>query len=34
MSARKFGLNIEKILDNWEPYDAVREVIANAARAM
>lgn len=30
MSTRQFDLNIEKILENWEPYDAVREVIANA----
>lgn len=30
MSSRKFDLNIEKILENWEPFDAVREVIANA----
>jgi len=30
MSTRKFDLNIEKILENWEPYDAVREIIANA----
>lgn len=30
MSTRKLDLNIEKILENWEPYDAVREVIANA----
>ena len=27
---RKFDLNIEKILDNWEIYHAVREIIANA----
>lgn len=27
---RKFDLNIKKILDNWEVYHAVREVIANA----
>jgi hypothetical protein len=26
----KFDLNIEKILENWEPYHAVREIIANA----
>lgn len=30
MEGRKFDLNIEKILENWEIYDAVREVIANA----
>lgn len=27
---RKFDLNIEKILDNWEVFHAVREIIANA----
>lgn len=27
---KKFDLNIEKILENWEPYHAVRELIANA----
>jgi hypothetical protein len=27
---RKFDLNIEKILENWEIYHAIREVIANA----
>lgn len=27
---KKFDLNIEKILDNWETYHAIREVIANA----
>jgi len=26
----KFDLNIEQILENWEPYHAVREIIANA----
>lgn len=26
----KFDLNIEKILENWETYHAVREIIANA----
>lgn len=30
MPARKFDLNIEKILENWEAYHAIREVIANA----
>lgn len=30
MSAKKFDLNIEKILEDWEIYDAIREVIANA----
>lgn len=27
---KKFDLNIEKVLENWEVYHAVREVIANA----
>lgn len=27
---KEFDLNIEKILDNWEIYHAVREIIANA----
>jgi len=26
----KFDLNIEKILEDWEVYDAIREIIANA----
>lgn len=26
----KFDLNIEKILESWEPYHALREIIANA----
>lgn len=30
MSARKFDLNIEKILENWEVHHAIREIIANA----
>lgn len=30
MNAKKFDLNIEKILEDWEVYHAVREVIANA----
>ncbi len=30
MGSRMFDLNIEKILENWESYHAVREVIANA----
>lgn len=30
MSIRKFDLNIEKILEDWEVYHAIREVIANA----
>jgi len=30
MGSRRFDLNIEKILEHWEPYDAVREIIANA----
>lgn len=29
MATRKFDLNIEKILENWETYHALREVIAN-----
>lgn len=28
--SRRFDLNIEKILDNWEVYHAIREIIANA----
>lgn len=31
---RKFDLNIEKILDNWEVYHAIREIIANALDEM
>ena len=27
---REFDLNIEKILENWETYHAIREIIANA----
>lgn len=27
---KKFDLNIEKILENWEAYHAIREIIANA----
>lgn len=27
---KQFDLNIEKILENWEAYHAVREIIANA----
>ena len=30
MSVKKFDLNIEKILEDWEIYHAIREVIANA----
>jgi len=30
MIAKKFDLNIEKILEDWEIYDGIREVIANA----
>lgn len=26
---REFDLNIEKILENWEVYHAIREIIAN-----
>ena len=27
---KKFDLNIEEILDSWQPHDAVREIISNA----
>ena len=30
ITQKKFDLNIEKILENWEIYHAVREIIANA----
>lgn len=30
MDAKRFDLNIEKILEDWEVYHAIREVIANA----
>lgn len=30
MSVKKFDLNIEEILEDWEVHDAIREVIANA----
>ena len=30
MSVKKFDLNIEKILEDWDVSDAIREVIANA----
>jgi len=30
MAARLFDLNIEKVLEDWEVYHAIREVIANA----
>ena len=30
MDAKKFDLNIEKILEDWEIHHAIREVIANA----
>ncbi len=30
MSTRLFDLNIEEVLENWEIYHAVREVVANA----
>jgi DNA gyrase/topoisomerase IV subunit B len=30
MSTKKFDLNIEKILEDWETYHAIREVISNA----
>ena len=29
-NTREFDLNIEKILENWEVYHAIREIIANA----
>jgi ribosomal protein L40E len=29
-STKKFDLNIEKILENWEVYHGIREIIANA----
>ena len=29
-TGREFDLNIEKILENWENYHAIREIIANA----
>ncbi len=32
MSERYFDLNIEKILDGWEPRHAIRELIANALK--
>ena len=28
---KKFDLNIEKILENWETHHAIREIIANAS---
>ena len=28
--SQEFDLNIEKILENWEVYHALREIIANA----
>ena len=30
MNARKFDLNVEKILEDWEVHHAIREIIANA----
>lgn len=30
INAKPFDLNIEKILEDWEVYHALREVIANA----
>lgn len=30
MSVKKFDLNIERILEDWELYHAIREIIANA----
>lgn len=29
-NSHKFDLNIEKILENWEVYHAIREIISNA----
>lgn len=31
---KEFDLNIEKILENWENYHAIREIIANALDRM
>ncbi len=30
MPENEFDLNIERILENWETYHAIREIIANA----
>ena len=30
MNNKKFDLNIEKVLEDWEIYHATREIIANA----
>ena len=30
MAEKKFDLNVEKILENWDVFDGIREVIANA----
>lgn len=30
ITTKKFDLNIEQILENWETYHAIREIIANA----
>ena len=30
MAMKKFDLNIEKILENWDIHHAIREIIANA----
>jgi len=30
MTIKKFDLNIEKILEDWEVHHAIREVVANA----
>ena len=30
MTVKLFDLNIEEILDNWETYHAIREIVANA----
>ena len=30
MTVKPFDLNIEEVLENWEPLHAIREIIANA----
>lgn len=30
MTVKPFDLNIEEVLENWEPFHAIREIIANA----
>ncbi len=29
-NAKKFGLNIEQILEDWEVYEAIREIVFNS----